>query len=125
MTGRSRPGEEPPWIKSRRGGWESKASNLDLHQWLRVHALAMARMPGNRHVTFQPGELGQVLSVVDKKTGVLKPDKNIDRAVKDAIRFGYVHPASTTRCVRILKEDAAYPLFGQEDRPCPVCDRGT
>jgi hypothetical protein len=125
VTTRRRSGDdsELPWLKTYRRGWETKAANLDLHQWLRVHALAMVRMPGNRHVTFQPGELGRVLSVVDKRTGVLKPDDNIDRAVKDAIRYGYVDPASTTRCVRILQDDAAYPLFGQEDAPCPVCDR--
>lgn len=77
----------------------------DNHQrlWIRVAAYAEAHHRDNGHCPLTPGELGRAL---DRDTNA------IWRAITTAHREGWLHPASSARCLVLARANP--------NAPCPA-----
>lgn len=97
------------------------AKNHDLPHIMRLHMAMIARSDPDGHAQFAPGELAEWLSVVDRKTGELKPmdAANLKKVIRQAKNHGLIHSESTARCLRRLEH-----LYSGGDprkrRPCPI-----
>ena len=104
--------------------WEGHAANHDLPQWFRVLALAYGCHKANGHATFPPGALALALGHPDRITGELIPDPNPGRAVRLAVKYGFIAPGSSTRCLIVLAHHIEGPN-GDPNAECPIHGRGS
>lgn len=104
--------------------WRERADDVRLPLWLRVSALAYGRHRGNGHATFEPGSIKRVLAVSDKATGELRPNPNIDRAIRTAVEYGWLGPKSCTRCLVVPINHVRGGAWGKAGEPCSYHDRG-
>jgi hypothetical protein len=104
-----------PWAALAQPAIAEFAANPDIHPLaVRVLFAALSRMDSSGHAGFGTGELGRILSSVDRQTGELR--KASWSAVSDAIRqakaAGYVMSDSTARCL-VLSPRRFTKSFGQ------------
>jgi hypothetical protein len=97
--------------------WTERASNPDLPDWLRVCAAAYGRHRANGHATLRAGELARVVGTVDRRTGELRPNQNISRAIRTAVEYGFLAEGSRARCLVVPSHAVAGGLGSPHD-PC-------
>lgn len=81
--------------------WEERSADRRLPMWLRLAALAYGMHDSTGHAPFAAGQLGLILGHVDPTTGeVVEVDKaNVQRAIREAKRAGWLADESGTRCL--------------------------
>ncbi len=107
------------WAKHYQNVWEERSGSQSIPKWLRVASLCYGMHKANGHAAFAPGEVAAVLGTVDTTTGEILPDLNADRAVKTAIKHGFLARGSTVRCLMVSGHAVGGP-HGNEWAPCPV-----
>lgn len=88
-----------PWSQHDRAMWAAHAARDGLDKWLRLVALAYSRHQENGHTPFERGELRSLLPSVDTSTGEVRPDKNLDRHIRQAVDLGFLLADSNASCL--------------------------
>ncbi len=110
---------EKTWTRHFQDVWEERAANPDLPQWLRVFSLACGLHKANGHAPLPPRALAIALARPDPLTGEMIPDPNPGRAVRTAVRSGWLSPLSTVRCL-VVPHYAVAGGMGNSNAVCPV-----
>lgn len=108
-----------PWSKHYHNVWAERSANTALPDWLRVAALAYGRHKANGHAAFGPGDVAHVLGKVDESTGVFQPNENVTRAIRTAVRHGFLAEGSKSRCL-VVPAHAIEGGLGNAYAPCPM-----
>ena len=92
-----------------KGGWlaigqeaaVAAGRSPELNFELRIQKLAEGRANRAGHAEFEPGELVQLLEIVDRRSGELRrPNSStVHRAIKKLVGAGLLLPDSGTRCL--------------------------
>lgn len=100
---------EPLWSTPIQHIWRERAQNHDLPLWLRVACYAEAgAVHGHRALT--PEQLHQALDpTMDKAM--------ISRAIRTAVDYGWLHPASSARCLVLARASGLDPECPATHRP--------
>jgi hypothetical protein len=89
----------PFWARHFQGPWQERAGDRRFPDWFRVSALAYGTHRANRHANFEPGQIGLILGRPDAH-GIKPLDKgSVQRAIRKAIEYGFLAPASSSRCL--------------------------
>jgi hypothetical protein len=107
-----------PWTRHYQGPWEERAGNPRLPDWLRVASLAYGKHGANGHALFGPGEVALVLGEVDFKTGEIRTNQNVSRAIKTAVVHGWLAKGSKARCL-IVPAHSIEGGMGSPWKSCP------
>jgi hypothetical protein len=110
---------ERPWAKHYQHAWEERSGDPNLPDWLRVASLAYGKHSANGHALFGPGDLALVLGRVDPTTGEITANDNVSRAIRTAVRHGWLARGSKARCL-IVPAFAVDGGLGNAYAPCPV-----
>jgi hypothetical protein len=100
----------PPWVAFSQTEWQERADALAQPLWLKVSCLAYANVQANGHATFNRG-------VLARSTG--KSRQDIDRAIRTAIEYGWLHPASCSECL-VPPGNFVEMGFGSKRKVCPI-----
>lgn len=90
---------EKPWARHYQEDWSRRSGDARLPYWLRVAAAAYGSHEDNGHATFKRGELSLILASIDPKSGEIIRYSNLNRAIEDAIAFGWLEPGSFWGCL--------------------------
>lgn len=101
---------ETPWVKVSQSGLEERALELGQPLWLKVTCMAYARVGANGHAGFKRGELAQLMG---------KCRQDIERAIRTAVGYGWLHEASCTECL-IPPGDFVEMSYGSSRKVCDV-----
>lgn len=110
---------QKPWTRHYMDAWDNRAADHNLSQWLRVVCLAYGGHKANGHRTFGPGMLALSLGYPDPNTGEPVPEKNPGRAVRAAVKNGWLAEGSTVRCLVVPRHAISGPL-GDPNAACPI-----
>ena len=110
-----------PWAQHYQSIWHERAGDRRLPNWLRVASLAYGSHRANGHAQFKRGDVGLVLSTVDRDTGVVRPlDKgSVQRAIRTAIEYGWLDESSGSRCLVVPHHAIVGGLGGRAGEECP------
>lgn len=113
-----------PWSRHYQYVWQERSADRNLPDWLRISFAALGAHRANGHARFSPGALGDLLGRVDRDTGeVIRKDKhNVQRAIRHAIKAGYLAEGSSSLCL-IVPGHAVEGGFGNPHQPCDLHDR--
>lgn len=111
-----------PWAKHYQLEWQNRAGDPRLPLWLRAASLAYGKHRANGHAPFDAGQVALVLSTVDEDTGEIVPAARQDvyRAVRAAVKYGFLLEGSTSRCLRVPTH-AVDGGLGRPQEACKVC----
>lgn len=109
----------PSWARHDQHAWEERSGDPQLPDWLRVAALAYGKHRANGHANFGAGDVALVLGRIDYATGEVVPNANVSRAIKRAVKYGWLGRGSKSRCL-IVPGHAIAGGIGNEYAPCPV-----
>jgi hypothetical protein len=101
---------EAPWVKVAQKGLEQLGLKIPQPLALKVALLAYARLQANGHARFQRGELAEL---TDKRR------QDIDRAIRIAVKNGWLHEASCTECL-IPPGDFIEMSWGNSRKACSI-----
>lgn len=89
------------WVGVWQYAYAERAGNVNLPMHIRLHFHALANTGGDGHAPQAPGELREVLSRVDKSTGLLTPatPQDVRRAISRAKEEGLLVPESNASCL--------------------------
>jgi hypothetical protein len=107
------------WSKHYHGVWAERSANTQLPDWLRVAALAYGRHKANGHAEFGPGDVAYVLGKVDEQTGEFQPNENVTRAIRTAVKYGFLAEGSKSRCL-VVPAHAIEGGLGNPHARCPM-----
>jgi hypothetical protein len=109
---------ESPWLISKQLGWEAQITNVDLPNWLRIHAVAMARSEPNLHTPLETGELAKLLGT-KQSDGSIKPldRREVNRCINRAVELKYLDETSSVRCL-VLRDDTMECRLQGYTKPC-------
>jgi hypothetical protein len=105
----------PYWWKLERRACADMAINgYALDPVFRVWLLALGRAEQGGHAQFAPGEIRELLTTVDKRTGTLvqKNQRTVQRWVRDLTKAGMAAPESNVACIAL-----PYPMLASTVRP--------
>jgi hypothetical protein len=116
-----------PWSKHYREFWERQAltTNPSIPLVVRTFSLAYGRHDANGHTPFGPGGLRRTLiksAPTADRPAALYTHRAIDKAIGQAVGFGYLEVGSSRRCLIVPRGQIQY-LQGDAFEPCPVCLR--
>lgn len=112
-------GREHPWAKHYQHVWLERALDDSLPDWLRVAALAYGKHSANGHANLGPGELARTLASVNRETGEIRPNQNVNRAIANAVRHGWLVGGSKSRCL-VVPSHAVTGGLGNAYKACLV-----
>jgi hypothetical protein len=98
----SYPSYVPTWLGLWQAPYLERAGDPELPDWVRVEFAMMGHAGGpDGHAPFAPGELAEVLRIVNRETGELAPmsRQNVNRAIRTAKARGAIDSWSTSRCL--------------------------
>lgn len=110
---------QKPWARHYQDVWEERSADHNLPQWLRVVSLAYGCHKANGHAMFGPGALAAALGKPDEQSGEMVPDPNPGRAVRVAVKYGWLDRRSTIRCL-VVPQHAIAGGFGHPYAVCPM-----
>lgn len=114
-----------PWGAHSQIEWKVRARDRRHPMWLRVAAVAYGNHRKNGHAPFPAGHLAEIVDVLDTKTGELKPNQNVSRAIKTAIEYGWLDRDSHAQCLIVPSGAVWGGRIGHELAPCQTCNRRT
>lgn len=94
-TAAHKAGVQHPWARHYQTIWLERAGDARLPHWLRVAALAYGSHAANGHAPFAPGQIGIVLG----DPGLPLHRGNVQRAIRVAVKYGWLSPNSGSRCL--------------------------
>ena len=94
-------GERWPWAKLGRAFTQEQAMNAGCADWQRVAFAAWARVTRQGVAESAPDELADAAAKLNATTGELVPLSNARRAVRDAVRHGWLAEGSDTETLRV------------------------
>lgn len=108
------------WSRHYQSVWLERAGDAELPDWLRVAALAYGSHRANGHALFKRGHVALILAAVDTRTGALTPRsrQSVHRAIRTAIRHGWLVEGSTARCL-VVPGHAISGGLGSPVDDCP------
>lgn len=108
------------WSRHYQSVWLERAGDPELPDWLRVAALAYGSHRANGHATFKRGHVALILADVDTDSGALTPRsrQGIYRAIRTAVRHGWLLDGSTARCL-VVPGHAITGGLGSPADECP------
>ena len=109
-----------PWARHYQDVWQERAGDPRLPYWLRVAALAYGSHADNGHARFKRGEIAVVLAAVDSGTGVVRPYRNVRRAVTLAVEYGWLEAGSYWGCLIVPAHAVKKGALTAAPRPCPL-----
>jgi len=107
------------WSKHYHKVWEERTANTQLPDWLRVTALAYGRHRANGHAEFGPTDVAHILGKVDEESGVFQPNQNVTRAIRTAVKYGFLAEGSKSRCL-VVPAHAIEGGLGSPHARCPM-----
>lgn len=110
---------ERPWARHYQEEWQRRAGNPSLPYWLRVVSAAYGSHQDNGHAVFKRGELSLILGTVDRETGEVIRYPNLERAIKDAVAYGWLAEGSFWGCLIVPAHAIKKGAHGHSP-PCPV-----
>ena len=110
---------EHPWSKHYQHVWRERAQDPRLPDWLRVAALAYGKHSANGHANLAPGELARTVSTINRRTGEVRPNQNINRAIATALRYGWLAEGSKSRCL-VVPSHAVTGGLGNAYTACAI-----
>lgn len=113
---------EKRWSKHYQDVWEERAGDPQLPKWVRVAALAYGMHKANGHASFPPGYIALVLGK-PIGGGEVVPEPNVGRAIRTAIKYGWLAEGSTSRCL-VVPQHAISGPNGNPLAVCPIHGRG-
>lgn len=107
-----------PGSMHRQSTWKERAldPNIPLPAWLRVAYLGLARHKANGHAIFGDGELLGLLQKAKPKTC----ERQLRRAISDAVKYGYLNDRSSARCLIVPPESVSNGI-GHWNERCRYC----
>jgi hypothetical protein len=116
-----------PWPKHYREFWEKQAltTNPSIPLVVRIFSLAYGRHDANGHTPFGAGDLRRTLiksAPTAERPASLFSYRAINKAIKQAVDFGYLDAGSSQRCLIVPRGQIQY-LQGDAFDPCLTCDR--
>ena len=116
---------EDPWARHQQRVWLERARDPEVPKWLRIAFYAWGRHKANGHATFEPGELGLLVGVVNRATGELRPvdPSNLRHEICKAVEKGYLAEQSTAQCL-VVPPYAISGGWGSEYEKCSVHGNG-
>jgi hypothetical protein len=98
------------WAKHYQAFWEGLAANPDVPMFARVFSLAYGCHKSNGHASFEPGQMAATL-LVRRDAGMTECDRStLYRAIKTAVKYGYLAEGSCERCLIVPAEGISLPL---------------
>lgn len=110
------------WIRGFQSQLTEAARNPDLPGLMRLEKAVLGRSDAAGHAQFGPGELAEILSTVNRNTGVASAmdDAQLKRLIKKAKACGIVSEDSTRRCLRRASHMWTGGRPGSDRSDCPV-----